>query len=205
MKHLILLFCLLNSAIPSVDAQDLITKKTGEDIRAIVLEVGISEVRYRNYDNQGGPVYVLAKKDILLIRYQNGSKDIFPEALQEPAKPPVNAGSDTLQMTAEELQSMQQKGIVDAELNYSSRRSGAGWVLATNIVTSPLIGLIPAVACASNEPQPQNLNAPDPALMKNPAYQRAYTQEAHRIKKRAIWSSYAAGAVVWVFLAAVFY
>ncbi len=60
-------------------SQDLITKKNGEDIKAKILEVGISEIKYKNFDNQDGPIYSLLKKEVLIIRYKNGNKDIFSD------------------------------------------------------------------------------------------------------------------------------
>lgn len=58
-------------------AQDIITKRDGEDIRAKVLEVSQDEVRYVRESYPDGPQYVIPKTDILLITYQDGAKDIF--------------------------------------------------------------------------------------------------------------------------------
>lgn len=60
-----------------VNAQDVITKKNGEDINAKIIEVGTTEVRYKQADNLNGPTFVLNKSEILMIRYENGSKEIF--------------------------------------------------------------------------------------------------------------------------------
>jgi len=57
--------------------QDLIIKKNGEDIRAKVIEITLSEVKYKKFENIDGPIYTLLIKDILLIKYENGSKDLF--------------------------------------------------------------------------------------------------------------------------------
>jgi hypothetical protein len=58
-------------------AQDMITKTTGEDIKAKVLEVSTTEIKYYKFDMPNGPIYTILKSDVLIIRYQNGSKDIF--------------------------------------------------------------------------------------------------------------------------------
>jgi TM2 domain-containing membrane protein YozV len=68
-------------------AQDIIILKNGNDIQAIVKEVGIDDVKYKRFDNQNGPNYTLKKSDIFMIRYENGSKDVFNEIVT-PA--PVN-------------------------------------------------------------------------------------------------------------------
>lgn len=60
-------------------SQDIITTKKGEDIEAKVLEINTSEVKYKKANVKDSPTYTLLKSDILLIRYENGTKDIFSE------------------------------------------------------------------------------------------------------------------------------
>ncbi len=60
-------------------AQDVITLRNGDDIKAVVQEVGESLVKYKKYDYQDGPIYTIKKSDIFMIRYVNGSKDVFNE------------------------------------------------------------------------------------------------------------------------------
>ncbi len=84
MKNLLfVLLCLLGV---SSYAQDIITTKKGEDIKAKVLEITIQEVKYKKVENPDSPIYTLLKSDILLIRYENGSKDIFNEETKETPK-----------------------------------------------------------------------------------------------------------------------
>ncbi len=67
-------------------AQDLITTKKGEDIQAKILEVSTKEVKYKKYNNPDGPTFVLNKSDIVMVRYENGEKDIFgTEASSRPS------------------------------------------------------------------------------------------------------------------------
>lgn len=58
-------------------SQDLITKKNGEVIQTKVLEVGQTEIKYKKFGNQNGPTYTIGKSDVLMIRYENGTKDLF--------------------------------------------------------------------------------------------------------------------------------
>lgn len=58
-------------------AQDLITKKNGEDIQAKILEVNTNDVRYKRWDNMDGPIFSLRKSEILLVRYENGQNEVF--------------------------------------------------------------------------------------------------------------------------------
>ncbi|CEN52518.1 conserved exported hypothetical protein [Capnocytophaga canimorsus] len=78
MKHYNLLIIILLWTIQG-NAQDIITTKKGEDIQAKVLEITLKEIKYKKFDNPNSPVYTLLKSDVLLVRYENGSKDIFQE------------------------------------------------------------------------------------------------------------------------------
>jgi hypothetical protein len=61
-------------------AQDLITKKSGEDIKAKILEIGQSEIKYKKFDNLSGPIYTISISDILIVRYENGTNEVFEQA-----------------------------------------------------------------------------------------------------------------------------
>lgn len=77
MKKFICLLSAVLFAALSLQAQDLITKKNGEDIKAKILEVGQTEVKYKRFDNPDGPVFTISISDILIIRYENGTNDVF--------------------------------------------------------------------------------------------------------------------------------
>ena len=77
MKKLTFVFILLFSLAGTIMAQDTITTKEGKDIKAKVLEINSTEIRYLDFDNLEGPTYVINKSEILLIRYQNGKNEVF--------------------------------------------------------------------------------------------------------------------------------
>lgn len=58
-------------------AQDNIILRTGEEIPAKVLEVNQADLKYRKSANPEGPVYTAPLRDVLLIKYANGTKDSF--------------------------------------------------------------------------------------------------------------------------------
>lgn len=58
-------------------AQDLIFKTNGDEIEAKVLEITPVEVKYKMFNFQDGPTYVLNKTDVFMIKYPNGQKDVF--------------------------------------------------------------------------------------------------------------------------------
>lgn len=165
-------------------SQDVITKRTGEDILAKISEVNQTEVKYRKFDNPTGPLFTISKAELLMIRYENGTKDVFSETylpLPTPAE-------------------MSMMGMQDARLNYRGRRSGAGWTAATTVVFSPVLGLIPAIAISSTEPADRNLNYRDHELMGDYNYHTAYREEAHKIKKRKVWTGFGIGSGAWLLL-----
>ena len=79
--RLAVFFFFLTSAIQAVYAQDVILKMTGEEINAIIIEVSADEVKYKRFDNELGPIYVTAKSDIFMIKYENGEKNVFAGAV----------------------------------------------------------------------------------------------------------------------------
>lgn len=76
MKRLAALFVFL-SGCAAVYAQDLVTKRDGTDIQAIVEEVGPDYVKYRLFEEPDGVTYTVRKSDLLMIRYHSGRKEIF--------------------------------------------------------------------------------------------------------------------------------
>jgi hypothetical protein len=83
-KILILAVALIGSATVTL-AQDIITLKNGDEIKAKVQEIGLSDVKYKKFENANGPTYTLLKTEIFMIKYENGEKDVFT-AQNQPAQ-----------------------------------------------------------------------------------------------------------------------
>ena len=56
---------------------DLIIFNNGEEILVKVTLIDESSVRYHKCNNLSGPLYSIEKSDIFMIRYANGTKDVF--------------------------------------------------------------------------------------------------------------------------------
>ena len=84
--------------VPMLFAQDIITLKNGDDIQAVVQEIDEVDIKYKKYENLDGPIYILKKTNVFMIRYANGSKDVFsdvaPPLRQEENQHPINNQSD---------------------------------------------------------------------------------------------------------------
>ena len=76
MKKLLLLLPLI--AITSIAfSQDNIVLKNGDEIVAKIFEVGESNIKYKKFNNQDGPIYTKSKDEIFYIKYSNGDKEMF--------------------------------------------------------------------------------------------------------------------------------
>lgn len=78
MKRLLLIFALFALKL---NAQDTIRFKNGVTKAVKVSEIGLNEVRYNDFNNPTGPIYVVNKKEISSIRYSNGTEDKFSDAV----------------------------------------------------------------------------------------------------------------------------
>lgn len=58
-------------------SQDIIVKTDSSKIEAKILEVRATEIKYKIFSFQDGPLYVVSKNDIAYVVYANGIKEIF--------------------------------------------------------------------------------------------------------------------------------
>ena len=80
MKRALLSLLLACLGLAAMQAQDLITLRDGTDIEAKVLQVSPDEIKYKRTDNPDGPDFILPTSDVLLIRYANGTNQVFDQA-----------------------------------------------------------------------------------------------------------------------------
>lgn len=66
-------------------AQDLILKKNGEELKAKVVELTETSIKYKAEDNPEGPLYNLPKAEVFKIKYANGKSDFFGNQETKPA------------------------------------------------------------------------------------------------------------------------
>lgn len=65
------------NSIP-VDCDNMLMR-SGEEISVKVIEIGTTEIKYKKCDNLEGPTISVLKKNVFMITYPNGSKDVFKE------------------------------------------------------------------------------------------------------------------------------
>ena len=56
---------------------DLITLRDGTDIEAKVIEVGSKVIKYKRCNNIDGPTIVVSIENVFMIKYANGTKEVF--------------------------------------------------------------------------------------------------------------------------------
>lgn len=186
-KSIFTLFALFAISL-SVYSQDIITKKSGEDIEAKVLEVNVDNIKFKKFNNLDGPIFTVLKSEVLLIRYSNGTKDIF-NIIEEKKANKISNSDD-----------MRFQGMRDSRLNYRGNNAGMVWTVGTTLILSPVIGVIPAVVHSSIEPSSYRLNYPDAELKKDSEYNNAYLEQARRTKKEKVWTAFGVSSVVWFFV-----
>lgn len=84
MKKLFAILIFALAWLPMVtQAQDVITKRDGSTIQAVVVEVNQSEIKYKSFSNQEGPLYIINKNDVVLIQYKNGENEVIEPVIEK--------------------------------------------------------------------------------------------------------------------------
>jgi len=74
-----LIFMLFVSGM-SVYAQDIITMRNGDEIKAKVTELSSSEIKYKRFENLEGPTIVIRRADVFAINYEDGRREVINTA-----------------------------------------------------------------------------------------------------------------------------
>lgn len=74
---------------------DLIILRSGQEIQAKVLEVGQTEIKYKNCDNQNGPTFSLNKSEVFMIKYPNGTSTVIEESKDNSTNVTVNVNTNS--------------------------------------------------------------------------------------------------------------
>lgn len=79
MKYKILLLIISVSFSLFLKAQDTLFKTDGSKLIVKVIEITKEQIKYKSFSNLDGPTYIIDKKEISKIVYQNGSTEIFTD------------------------------------------------------------------------------------------------------------------------------
>ncbi|MBD2722889.1 hypothetical protein [Hymenobacter armeniacus] len=92
MRTFLLVFLFLLVAGGVAQAQDVLTKRNGEELKVKVVEITPSEVKFRRADNLEGPLISVWRTDVFMIVYANGVKEVLNAATifqPGPSSPPA--------------------------------------------------------------------------------------------------------------------
>ncbi|GAB3195737.1 hypothetical protein ABID22_001598 [Pontibacter aydingkolensis] len=195
MKQTLLSLVTFLITLTSLQAQDIITKRTGEKVEAKVLEISLTEIKYKRYSNLEGPIYSLPKAEVMLIQYENKTNEVFE--LPESGAVTASAGNGSYTGsvpvgTSENALQQYNRGQTDAEMFYEGYKTASTVVLVTSLL-SPLVGLVPAIGTSTSPPKMQNLEAPNYQLLQNPDYAAGYKKKARKMKSAKVWTNWGIG------------
>ena len=199
------------ASVPKLDTSSkenpaIITLKSGEDIQAFVLEVNKESIVYKTTNSSQDSVMTIPVADVLLISYADGTKAlVYKQSKISDEQQSTVTSKTRLNSNATEIEQfsnaeLRMKGKHDAKMSYYGRNSGAGWTAVATIIGSPVIGLIPAVACASSTPRERNLNFENTKLKNDPIYYNAYVKQARKTKAASVLAGYVIGTAAWFIL-----
>ena len=60
-----------------IKAQEVIFKRSGEQIKALVTEINVDNFKYKDWANQAGAVQTILKSQVLKIKYADGTEDLM--------------------------------------------------------------------------------------------------------------------------------
>lgn len=177
MKTILFFLVMVFSLVSDLFCQDIIIKKSGDTIRAKVLEIGILEIKLKKADDPNGAVISIINSDVSKIIYENGSADVF-----------TDEKSVANNMAAATTENFFLKGQKDAAIYYKGYKPAGTATLIVGVI-SPIIGLIPAIACSATTPTQGNLMCPNTELLKKADYYDGFVITAKKIKTKKVWSN----------------
>jgi hypothetical protein len=73
---------------------DIITMKNGEEIKAKVIEITETQIKYRLCNNNDSPIRSVEKSNVFMVKYANGSKEMFDKEVTKSQNTEVKKDSE---------------------------------------------------------------------------------------------------------------
>ena len=167
--------------------------KTGFEIECKVRLVSLSTITYKLKSNPDGPDHEIGKDKVLMIRYANGSKDIFTDTEQPEEESYV---PDTPELSASDKCHL---GTMDADMYH-------GWKGAS-VTSGVCCGVFGVLACAIGSPTPEkgkqtSMMSGNKDLFSDPNYRKCYEKKARGTKINHALIGWAAWLLLLVVAAA---
>lgn len=91
----LLIACILLISPFSLLAQDIIIKSDKTELKTKVVEITNDAVKYKEWDNQSGPLYNIAKSQVFMITYQNGKREYMSNSVETNTSHKTTIGNTT--------------------------------------------------------------------------------------------------------------
>ena len=133
MKKFFIFTALILTSI-NLFAQDIITKRNGEEIAAKVLNINDKEINYIKWSNMDGPTYTIAISEVFMIKYENGEKDLFDKKTD--SEQTINKSKEAKQIETimPILNTTNKETNIDFLKRESLLRQARGWYIAGTII-----------------------------------------------------------------------
>ena len=167
----ILLFILFLCSSNIIKAQDTLSMRSGENILVKVIEVGTTEVKYKKQDNLNGPAFSVLKSDLLMIKYENGTKDDFSSIKK-------------IEEKVVGVENMFVQGQNDAIIHYDGYKTAGTAVLLSTAFPGYgiFLGIPTALLTLNADPKDENLGYPNLNLMKMKNTLKAINKKQNKLK-----------------------
>ncbi|MBR1834106.1 MAG: hypothetical protein IJ785_01150 [Bacteroidales bacterium] len=127
-KALFAMVALLLTATGQIVAQDIITLKDGTDIKAKILEITPTELKYKKYNNLEGPTITILKSQVLIVRYENGENEVFNDSQKNTNNNDIHNSSYIHDyMKYSEYKNLYDKNKYIRQIGDPYSPSGCGW------------------------------------------------------------------------------
>lgn len=203
-------------------AQDILVKKNGEEVKIKTIEIGFTEIKYKNFETPDGPTFIVAKSEVFMIKFENGTKEVFKtEEIKEESKQEVpstispavvpqnqstwdNPNNNSFGSQQKSTVNLFAKGEEDAK-RYYTKYTSAGTGNFFGGFCLGICGIPIPLATANAQPKTENLGYPDANLFNDPNYRAGYISKASSIKRKKVWNNYAIGLGISTALNLIYY
>lgn len=182
MKKIILFFSAVLLLLKT-QAQDIIVKISGDELPVKITEITLNDIVYKHPDSLSGQPRTIPKKEVFMVKYANGAKEVITTMDVEPA------GA----LPEERPEIMYQRGKTDARIYYKG--AGTLWGSAAASLLPPY-GYVVPLGLMLTKPKIANSTVPDMRLLQNKDYVKGFEKQAHNRKIGKALAGMGIGTVV---------
>jgi len=101
-------------------AQDIIVLQNGEEVSTKVLKISTSEIEYKMFNHLDGPTRIVAKTDVFMIIYENGTREVMKSTTENKNSEPSATTDTTVIQPKEQLKAIEKPQTAQSEVKEQS-------------------------------------------------------------------------------------